>query len=139
MEIASEPQTPNEVSAKLIDLVNQLREGAEPGANELPVQKVVRVERFELIDINGNRCAELFSLANPGYPGARTIFNLKGPNDQTVSLIADSKTGEMSFQILDHQNDYYPVYLGTDLDAKKVSLDFFDKTLLEAKRPESTE
>jgi hypothetical protein len=135
IEIAGDPQMPDEISAKIIDIVSQLCEASEPGASGEAAQKVVRAERFELIDINGNLCAELYSMTSPGGAGARTIFSLKGPHEQEVSLIADGLTGEMSFQILDHENDSYPVYLGTDMDAKSVSLDFFDETLLEVRRP----
>jgi hypothetical protein len=130
-EIASDPQTPDEIATKLINLVSRLCETAEPRFHPGSVQKVVRAERFELLGINGNLCAELHSLASPDHPGARTVFSLKGPNDQTVSVMADSRTGELSFQILNHKNDSYPVNLGTDIGAKKASLNPFDQTLLE--------
>jgi hypothetical protein len=100
------------------------------------VKQVIRANRFELIDINGNLCAELFSLASPGKPGAQTIFNLKGANGHNVSIIADSLTGEAGFRIFDDQNNTYPLRLGTGTGGNKVSLKLFGETLLYAKRPQ---
>jgi hypothetical protein len=80
------------------------------------VQKVVRANRFELIDADGEVCAEMYSMRGLFGIGRRTFFSMQGSGDRRIYMVSDTQTGEMAFGIL-QGGEYYPINFGVYLNS----------------------
>jgi hypothetical protein len=72
------------------------------------VQKVIRAERFELVDEEGKTRAEL------SREGKRAVFRMDGERAQSIQMVSDTGTGELAFRIL-KAGEYYPLSFGLNL------------------------
>lgn len=84
---------------------------SEPASD---VQSVIRANRFELIDEDGNVAAELETMRGIMGQGRRTIFSMEGNEGRNIQMVSDTQTGEMAFNILEDAT-FYPVRFGVGL------------------------